>query len=206
MNTNAWNAAGNFRTFSQIGQSVLEMLRHESGLPLWAVARVGGEFAPVLAVAGEGFGIRPAALLRWADTLFARTVAGEGPAFCPDLADAAGYATAPMARSGRIGAYVGIALGREPSGFLFGLDSRPHASFLALEPVAREAAGILETLLTADEAISRAVHEAAAGIAEGKARFASRVAEWRRVREAVIPPPALAFPNPDPDVLNRARA
>jgi diguanylate cyclase (GGDEF)-like protein len=105
--------------FETAARSVLSFLHRRLGFDLWMVTRTEGEDWIVLQTEDHGYGVASGTVFRWADSFCSRMVEGLGPRIAPRSNDVPAYASAPIGRQVKIGAYVGVPL-RRADGALFG--------------------------------------------------------------------------------------
>ena len=143
-----------FSDFGAACRGVLQLLRDQLGLRLWAVTRVAGGEQLFLTADGDrstGYPGAAGLVVPWAASLCAPMVAGAGPTVAPRVDDAPAYADAPARRALPIGAYAGAPL-RLADGALFGTvcgfdpDPQPAQTALAA-PVLQLQARLLSTVL-----------------------------------------------------------
>jgi diguanylate cyclase (GGDEF)-like protein len=162
------------KDFAATSKEALAFLHARLGLGLWMVTRADEEDWIILAAVDHTYGIDElvanGVAFRWADTLCARMVRGDGPHVAPRVADVPAYASAPLARRLRIGAYVGVPL-VDAEGRLFGTlcgfhpDEMP-ASLLGEQRLVEVIADLLSGLLGAELHASALAREAEAARGE----------------------------------------
>ncbi len=138
--------------FSRIAQDALRQLHARMGFGLWMLTRAEGEDWIVLAAEDHGYNLEPRSVFRWSDSICSRMVQELGPRIAPDAVKIQEYASAPIGKYTKIGAYIGIPLHR-PDGSLFGtlcaIDPQPQpAAVIAELPFVEFAASMLSALLT----------------------------------------------------------
>jgi len=107
------------QNFETAARSVLSFLHRRLGFDLWMVTRTEGEDWVVLQAEDHGYNVTDGTVFRWADSFCSRMVVGLGPRIAPRSDDIPAYASAPIGRQVKIGAYVGVPL-RGADGDLFG--------------------------------------------------------------------------------------
>lgn len=153
-----------FASFEAAAQTTLKFLHSRLGFDLWMVTRTEGDDWIVLHAEDHGYGVKPRAVFRWADSFCSRMTLGLGPRIAPRSNDVPVYAAAPIGQQVAIGAYVGIPLTRE-DGSLFGtlcaIDPDPQPQSLTeelplVELVGRLLCSVLESELKLQLEIRRA--------------------------------------------------
>src|SRR5215213_9397582 len=96
---------GAFSDFREAAQAAMEYLHKRIGFDLWLVTRVEGEQWIILQVDDHGgYGVRPGAVLQWADTFCYEMVRGNGPNIAPRTDCVKVYADASIGSNVKIGA------------------------------------------------------------------------------------------------------
>jgi len=149
-----------FHDFETAGRAVLAFLRQRLGFGLWMVTRTEGDDWIVLQSEDHGYGVKPGAVFRWADSFCSEMVKGNGPRIAPDSDFVPAYAAASIGRQVAIKAYIGVPL-RDAGGALFGtlcaIDPSPQPEAIAKEQALIELlAALLSTVLQAE---LKAAHE-----------------------------------------------
>jgi diguanylate cyclase (GGDEF)-like protein len=152
--------------FERAGQAVLRFLHRRLGFSLWMVTRVQGDDFIVLQSDGEGYGVSPGTVIRWADSFCSEMVKGNGPRIAPDSSAVAAYAAAPVGWQLPIKAYIGVPL-THADGRLFGtlcaIDPARQPEAIVqeqelVELLASMLSAILDAELKLSEAIRRSEH------------------------------------------------
>lgn len=143
-----------YPTFALAAADVLKYLHNRYGFGLWMVTRTEENDWIVLHAEDHGYGVKPGAVFRWADSFCSQMVIGRGPCIAPRSDDVPAYAAAPIGSQVQIGAYVGIPL-KDADGELFGtlcaIDPLPQSDELIKEQHAIELIGrLLSTCLVAE--------------------------------------------------------
>ena len=99
-----------FGDFEMSGRAVLAFLHRRLGFDLWMVTRTEGDDWIVLQSEDHGYGVKPGTVFRWADSLCAEMVKGNGPRFAPSSEMVPAYTAAGIAQQLPIKAYVGLPL------------------------------------------------------------------------------------------------
>jgi diguanylate cyclase (GGDEF)-like protein len=121
-----------FTNFEGAARAALAFLHRRLGLRLWMVTRVQGDDWVVLQVEDHCYDVKDGTVFRWADSFCSRMVRGEGPRIAPRSAEVPAYASAPIGRQVKIGAYVGVPL--------IGVDGTLFGTLCAIDPEAQPAA------------------------------------------------------------------
>jgi diguanylate cyclase (GGDEF)-like protein len=139
--------------FGDAVDSVLGHLAATLPLATWVLARVDGDEAVVLAVAGDPNGLTTGSTFRWGDSLSARMVS-DGPRVATSTLDVDAYRGVSAVRDGRVAAYLGVPICRSDGtlfGVLAGVDARPAPEDLVDHlPAVELLGGLLGSLLAAD--------------------------------------------------------
>ena len=140
-----------FQNFQSASRATLDFLHQRLGFSLWMVTRTEGDDWIVLHAEDHGYGVKPGAVFRWADSFCSEMVKGNGPRMAPDSAQVPAYRNAAIGALVPIQAYVGVPL-HHSDGSLFGTlcaidpDRQPNA-MLQEQPLVELLAGMLSTLL-----------------------------------------------------------
>jgi diguanylate cyclase (GGDEF)-like protein len=153
-----------FTNFEGAAHAALAFLHRRLGLRLWMVTRVQGDDWVVLQAEDHGYDVKDGTVFRWADSFCSRMVRGEGPRIAPRSEEVPAYASAPIGRQVRIGAYVGVPL-IGVDGDLFGtlcaIDPEPQSEALEKELELVEMVGaLLGSLLRTEMQFAEAIRQA----------------------------------------------
>lgn len=147
--------------FERAGQAVLEFLHRRLGFSLWMVTRVQGEDFIILQSKGEGYGVSPGTVIRWADSFCSEMVKGNAPRVAPDSEAVPAYAAAPVGKQVPIKAYIGVPL-THADGRLFGTlcaidPARQPDAIVAEQGLIELLASMLSAILDAELKLSEEV-------------------------------------------------
>ncbi len=106
-NLNAFNPFPNFR---QAAEAVLQGLYDRLPFKLWMVTHTEGEDWSVLATVDHGYEVKAGDVFCWSDSICYRMTQGLGPYLANRSEDIPAYASAPIRKKIKIGAYIGIPL------------------------------------------------------------------------------------------------
>jgi len=149
--------AQTFPNFETASKAVLTVLQQRIGLDLWMVTRTEGKDWIILSAQDMGYGVKPGAVFRWADTFCARMVNNEGPRVAPEVSSIPAYANALidsdlLDREVRVGAYIGVPLvcNQTLFGTLCAVHPEPQSEAITAElPLIELQARLLSSLLQA---------------------------------------------------------
>ncbi|MCS3904289.1 diguanylate cyclase (GGDEF)-like protein [Methylohalomonas lacus] len=141
-----------FADFEAASYAVLDYLRERINLRLWMVTRAEGDDWLVLAARDKAGLICPGSVFNWQDSFCYHMVAGRGPSIAPDASRVEVYSNSPIARTIRIGAYIGVPIMRTDGtlfGTLCGIDPEPQPEEIAafqpvIELLSRQLATLFE--------------------------------------------------------------
>jgi diguanylate cyclase (GGDEF)-like protein len=174
--------------FERAGHAVLEFLHRRFGFGLWMVTRVQGDDFIVLQSEGDGYGVSPGTVIRWADSFCSEMVKGNGPRIAPNSEVVPAYTAAPVGRQVSIKAYIGVPLAHA-DGRLFGTlcaidpERQPDAIVEQqdlIELLASMLSAILDAELKLSEAIRRTEHLALEALVDPLTSLLNRRA-WDRL-------------------------
>lgn len=118
-----------FTDFEAASYAVLDYLRVRIDLRLWMVTRTEGDDWLALATRDKAGLVCPGNVFKWQDSFCYHMVAGRGPRIAPDASRVEVYSNSPIARTIRIGSYVGVPIMRADGslfGTLCGIDPQPQ--------------------------------------------------------------------------------
>jgi diguanylate cyclase len=160
-------SAQQYEDFGSAAEVALGLLREKVGLQFWMITRLAGDELIVLNCVGSGFDIKNGDSMLWTDTLCWRMLAGSGPRVAPRVADVPAYATAPLAQTLHVGAYMGAPLSLADGkiyGILAGMDPQARGDELRthlwlVEMVAGLLGAIVSREKSAGDSVSQLVSE-----------------------------------------------
>ena len=170
-----------FTNFEAAAHAALAFLHRRLGLRLWMVTRVQGDDWIVLQAEDHGYDVKDGAVFRWTDSFCSRMVRGEGPRIAPRSDAIPAYASAPIGRQVKIGAYIGIPL--------LGVDGDLFGTLCAIDPEAQP-----ETLVQERELVE-VIGNLLGSLLRTEMQFAEQIRLAERVRAESLTDPLTGLYN-----------
>jgi len=170
-----------FTNFEAAARAALAFLHRRLGFRLWMVTRVQGDDWIVLQAEDHGYDVKDGAVFRWTDSFCSRMVRGEGPRIAPRSAEVPAYASAPIGRQVKIGAYIGIPL--------IGVDGDLFGTLCAIDPDPQPAA------LAGEQELIDMVGGLLGSLLRTEIQFAEEIRRAERVQAEALSDPLTGLHN-----------